>query len=341
MAKNWATEQDVKRIDMFMIHPDDLVDSDGHGMHRLEAPIDDLVASMVETGRVFQPIRITKSADGVPHVTAGSRRRRAASEATKIRAKSGLPPVLVPCWDIDLKDVKNNAEGIRGRLREIMVGENACRLRPDPMWWASMAKMAVEEDGRSIEEVGALCGVTGKTIRGWMRLLTAHPKVQDAVRAGKIGMSAAVSLSALPPAEQPAMLNAALEEHATGREITDSVKAARGTHQKPEVRKHVKHHAVGRRLARKIVVEWTTARENDGAVKKDAELAAAVLALKWAAGDVSEKDVVAQIPALNGLVERAKRDGRRAAQADIEEKANGKMPKRARPAKASELSVAG
>ena len=60
--------------------------------------------------------------------------------------------------------------------------------------------------GRSDDEIARNAGVSGDTVRRYIRLTELQPELQEMVDRGKIGLTPAVELSYLKPEEQAAVI---------------------------------------------------------------------------------------------------------------------------------------
>jgi hypothetical protein len=69
----------------------------------------------------------------------------------------------------------------------------------------------LKDRGRNNTQIGKYFGVSGTAVGNWLKVLDCIPVVKNAVRAGKLSMSAAIELANLSPEEQKEALEKMLE----------------------------------------------------------------------------------------------------------------------------------
>jgi ParB family chromosome partitioning protein len=194
----------------FLFDPDQLtiigVDTDDGEEHALYDPrvkhkIPNSMIQNIETMGVIETISVTKSGDQAV-VVDGRRRVLAARKANERLKARGEEPLLVPAL------VKRGDEA---SLMGVLVSGNEHRLDDDPISRAEKAQR-LKDRGRNNVQIGVYFGVTGTTIGNWLKVLDCISQVKNAVRAGKISMSAAIELADLSPEEQKAALEKMLED---------------------------------------------------------------------------------------------------------------------------------
>ncbi len=171
-------------------------------------------AESVKTYGVLVPAIVRPGEDGGYEIVAGHRRKRACELA-------GLStmPALVRDLDADSATI-------------ILVDSNLQRETILPSERAQAYKMkleAIKRQGqrtdltspqvaakfRSDDEVAKEAGVSGDTVRRYIRLTELSPELQDMVDEKKIGLTPAVELSYLKPKEQALLLETIDSEQAT------------------------------------------------------------------------------------------------------------------------------
>jgi len=210
---------EAKRTSAFLFDPDDLViigvDTDDDEEHHLYDPRvkHKIPASMVdnitEMG-VIETISVTKVGKSAV-VVDGRRRVLAARKANKKLRDRGEEPVTVPAL---LK--RGTEEGLMGML----ISGNEHRLDDDPISRAEKAQK-LKNRGRTNVAIGLYFGVSGTAIGNWLKVLDCIPAVKNAVRSGKITMSAAIELADMSPDGQKNALDEMLE---SGKKSVDDAK---------------------------------------------------------------------------------------------------------------------
>jgi hypothetical protein len=121
----------------------------------------------------------------------GRTRERGARAANKLREEKGLPPVTVPF--IVSEDDEVNATRAMVYLNEIR------RTTDDDVTRAHKAAWLINQ-GQTTAEVAQDFKRSPATIKTWLRMLKAHPKVLEAVKAGTISASVAAEIATITPA---------------------------------------------------------------------------------------------------------------------------------------------
>lgn len=163
---------------------------------------------------VLVPAIVRRRPDGEYEIVSGHRRKR----ASELAGLSELPAIV--------RDLDDDAATI------IMVDSNLQRENILPSERAAAYKMkleAVKRQGsrrdltspqlaakfRADDEVAKGTGVSGDTVRRFIRLTELQPELQEMVDTGKIAMTPAVELSFLKPKEQELLLETIDSEQAT------------------------------------------------------------------------------------------------------------------------------
>ena len=163
---------------------------------------------------VLVPAIVRQRPDGEYEIVSGHRRKR----ASELAGLSELPAIV--------RDLDDDAATI------IMVDSNLQRENILPSERAAAYKMkleAIKRQGsrrdltspqvaakfRADDEVAKGTGVSGDTVRRFIRLTELQPELQEMVDTGKIAMTPAVELSFLKPKEQELLLETIDSEQAT------------------------------------------------------------------------------------------------------------------------------
>ena len=163
---------------------------------------------------VLVPAIVRQRPDGEYEIVAGHRRKR----ASELAGLNELPAIV--------RDLDDDAATI------IMVDSNLQRENILPSERAQAYKMkleAIKRQGerrdltspqvaakfRADDEVAKAAGVSGDTVRRFIRLTELQPELQEMVDSGKMAMTPAVELSYLKPEEQSLLLETIESEQAT------------------------------------------------------------------------------------------------------------------------------
>ena len=168
----------------------------------------------VKSYGVLVPAIVRQRPDGEYEIVSGHRRKR----ASELAGLSELPAIV--------RDLDDDAATI------IMVDSNLQRENILPSERAAAYKMkleAIKRQGarrdltspqvaakfRADDEVAKAAGVSGDTVRRFIRLTELQPELQEMVDTGKIAMTPAVEISYLKPKEQELLLETIDSEQAT------------------------------------------------------------------------------------------------------------------------------
>ena len=185
--------------------PDDLIivgldTEDGHTHplydERVHRELNESFVRNVIMYGVQQSVLIREEA-GKKYVVAGRQRVRAAREAARRADASGEYGFKVPVRRVVAEDV---------RVAGIAISENEIRADDDVLTKAKKASRLLGQL-HDENEVAIAFGVTLTTIRNWLRLAEADPRVHQAIREGKISASAGVEIAAKPRDEQKELLD--------------------------------------------------------------------------------------------------------------------------------------
>lgn len=267
----------VGRDELLLFNPNDLVivsDKD-HPLYDERAfmqPEERLIESIMKVG-VLEPIIVRKNGEdktGKPivEVVDGRQRVRAALIANARIKEAGGEEIRIPA-------VRKRGDG--GDLLGIMITTNEIRKADPPMIKAKKVQRYLDI-GRTLEEAAVTFGATVTTIKGYLALLDCHADVVKAIEAGRIGITHARKLAAMPQEEQKVELVKLLEHNKEASEeeesenITERIEKALGGRGKV------------RKRTQKTRKDIKTFRENlEGSRSQDAALAMAVL--DWVMGN--------------------------------------------------------
>lgn len=224
----------AKRGNYFWVEPDRLIiigidtkDGPEHPLYDVterHLNLDPALVANIKHYGIINPVKFRKETDDRGNerlvVIAGRRRVLHARQAVKEQRKAGEMELAVPC--IPEKD----GDGV---LMGIMASENEHRRDDDILTKAKKAAKMMRTGGLDEDEVAVAFGVAKNTIKNWLRLLEADPKLHKAIDSGKVSESAAAKLAALPRTEQAPALEEAIEEAAKngGGKVTQQAARAK------------------------------------------------------------------------------------------------------------------
>lgn len=265
---------EAKRSSVFLFDPDVLViiglDTDDGPEHPLydervtrKGYVSPSMVKNIEVMGVIETITVMKEGDKA--IVVNGRRRALATRVLnkELRAR-GEEIVLVPAM---------LRKGDEASLMGVLISGNEHRMDDDPITRAEKAQR-LKDRGRNNTQIGEYFGVSGTAIGNWLKVLDCVSVVKNAVRAGKISMSAAIELSNLSPDEQKAALAKMLESGET------SVNDAKG--QSASAGGETHNPAPKKTLARRVVENERAAKVlGDGFLK----------GVLWAIGDLEATSV--------------------------------------------------
>lgn len=227
-SKKAKAEAAGTRRSILMMDPDDLVivgldteDGPEHYLYdeRIKLPLDEQMVRNIMAFGVIQPIVGVKDGDK-SLVNAGRRRVTHAREAKRRQLAQGLDTVKVPVVF---------RRGEEATLFGVSRAENAIRVNDTPMTNARNAQRMLDM-GSSEADIAVAFGVKASTVKDWFALLGLAPKIRAAVDKGQLPSSAAVSLAALPKADQEAHLEELLKSgiKPTYENVTQKVRKTQG-----------------------------------------------------------------------------------------------------------------
>jgi ParB family chromosome partitioning protein len=171
----------------------DTPDDESHPLYdeRAMLPVDDNLVKNILFYGIQMPVIVRKEA-GTVYVVDGRQRVKAARVAAGRASQAGEYAVRVPVKE---------ARGNDGRMTGIMVSTNEQRQDDDAITRAFKATRLLALVG-DIDEVCVAFGRSKTTIKNWLSLSGAHPKVHEAVRSKIVSTQAAVEISKLPRDQQ-------------------------------------------------------------------------------------------------------------------------------------------
>jgi len=163
---------------------------------RINLPLDEMMIRNIQSFGVLEPIIVTRDPEtGDVLVIDGRQRVRHAMEANRRLDAAGLPMLLVPATTRK----GDNAATLFG----VMVATNELRQADPPLIRA--AKMQrMKNLGQDDEAVALAFGLNVLTVRNTLVLLDCGKVAQKAIQEGYIGVTDALYLSRLTPAQQTA-----------------------------------------------------------------------------------------------------------------------------------------
>lgn len=217
----------AKRGNLWNFDPDQVIvigkdteDGPEHELYdkRINLSLDESMVLNIMAFGVKQSVTVRKGPGGKPEVVDGRRRVLHAREANKRLSKAGEPTVTVPA--VLERGSADYFEGIAISLNEI-------RLDDDIMTKAEKAVRVLQRNGSDIDQVAMIFGVSGTTIKNWIKLVELAPKVKKAVVSGEISASAASQLHGLEKEQQVAELSKLAETAKQSGKKKATTKSAR------------------------------------------------------------------------------------------------------------------
>lgn len=229
-------------------------------------PLDPHLVRRIAAAGVNKPLEVTIDGDDVLIVEGRSRYRAVVEVINPQREKEGLAPIThLPCV---LK------KGSESDLIALMADGNLAR-KTEAAWSVAIScgHWLRQHDGEPdrIAAAADLFRVSESTVRLWERYCTLSRALQRAVEAGAVGLAAAARMSNQSKDEQAAHAEAAMAAHAEagGR----------------------KRRAKGRKKPSPAAIGEAAEKLRSGKAR---------VALLWATGRASWRDLVAEFPELEG-----------------------------------------
>lgn len=141
---------------------------------------------------VQQPV-VVREEGGELVVVDGRQRVKATREAAKRQSEAGHLQVLLPVIKVEGDDL---------RVAGIMASNNEQRTATEILEKANNAARLVDMQGASMADLEIIFGKSRTTLKGWLDLAKASPKIHAALNSNKIGAAAAVQLAKLATREE-------------------------------------------------------------------------------------------------------------------------------------------
>jgi len=208
-----------QRINAFLMDPKDLtlVTDKNHALYdeRVDMPVSEGMVKNIMRRGVKVPIMVSKDGDTVL-VVAGRQRVKATLEANKRLKADGQETIKIPCM------VEKGSDDDKV---EVMILENEIRSADSILTRINKVKRLLER-GRTEADVAVTFGVSTQTIRNYVAISSCCKAVLDAIEAGSLQASAAMSLAYLSAANQKKALEK-ITSGAKGKKKTSVSKARR------------------------------------------------------------------------------------------------------------------
>ncbi len=158
---------------------------------RAALPIDENLVRNIMVYGVIQPATIRMEA-GKMFVVDGRQRVKAARVAVGRQSEAGEFTTKVPCITVSGDDT---------RVGGIMISSNELRQNDEVLIKARKAARLLGQCGDK-DEVAIAFGRSTKTISNWLKLLSADPRIHEAIREGKISPNVGIKLAGKSRQEQ-------------------------------------------------------------------------------------------------------------------------------------------
>ena len=186
---------DAPRASIFLLDPDDVEfitdKKDALYDERIHLPVDEALVLSIMAKGVKKPIHVRKDGSRI-QVLDGKQRTKAAREANKRLKAEGKEPVK-------LKAIVE--KGTEADLFGTMVLTNRLNQADSPLEEAALIKRYLDM-GRSHEDAAVTFGKKLSFIKSSQALFDCSSKVQKAVEAGTLAVTAAAKLATFPREEQ-------------------------------------------------------------------------------------------------------------------------------------------
>ena len=180
------------------------VDEEGSPLNdeRASLSVNEAMVKNILVYGVQQPVLVRREA-GKVYVVDGRQRVKAARIAASKQDGAGEFSTKVPCIEVRGDDT---------RVSGIMISTNEVRQDDEVLVKAAKAARLLDLVGDK-EVVSLTFGRSTKTIENWMKLLTADPKVHEAIREGKISAAVGIKLSGKTRQDQIVALDQLLADN--------------------------------------------------------------------------------------------------------------------------------
>jgi len=182
---------------------------------RVFLPVDENLVKNILVYGIQQPVLVRKEASKM-YVVDGRQRTRAARKASGNASAAGEYGVKVPVRQVKADD---------HRVQGIMISTNELRQEDDTLAKAVKAQRLFDMVG-DIAEVAIAFGRTETTIRNWLLLVEADPRVHAAIKAGRVSVTAATEIARLKREDQKGVLEDLIERSGGNRVSMAQAQAA-------------------------------------------------------------------------------------------------------------------
>ena len=266
------------RLNAFGVDPEALIiigydteDGTEHPLYdeRVKLPLEESMVLNILVYGVFEPLLVRKNGHEV-EVVDGRRRVLHAREANKRLKKEGSEEIRVPVMV---------RKGDDASLMGVQISANEIR-RNDELVAKAIKAARYVSNGRSEQEAAVAFGMSGQTIKNWLKLVSLDPKLLKAVEGAKIHPSAAWGLANLTREEQRAALDELL---AGGGKVTVKKTSKAASNAKARNKGEAEGQAApGKRLVTKVL------KLNHKAKELNADFVKGVM---WVLGDIGPRSV--------------------------------------------------
>lgn len=182
---------------------------------RVYLPVDENLVRNIQVYAIQQPVLVRKDGDTLL-VVDGRQRVRAARQAWDQANAAGEHPIKVPTRAVTATDA---------RATGIMISSNELRQEDDVLGKALKAQRLYAQYG-DIGEVAVAFGRSTQTIRNWLLLVEADPRVHECIRSQKLSVTTAIEIARLKREEQREKLESFLRAADNGKISDKAVREA-------------------------------------------------------------------------------------------------------------------
>lgn len=182
---------------------------------RVYLSVDENLVKNIKVYGIQQPVLVRK--DGTEFIVVDGRQRvRAARQACEEAEKAGEHPVKVPVRIVVATDA---------RATGIMISTNELRHDDDVLAKAFKAQRLYAQYG-DLNEVAIAFGRSVQTIRNWLSLIEADPKIHECIRSNKLSYTTAIEIARLKREDQAEQLDKFLKAAANSKISDKAVRTA-------------------------------------------------------------------------------------------------------------------
>lgn len=261
---------------------------------RNDLPVDpDFVSGIIDHG-ILQPVKCIRK-DGKLILIMGRQRVKGARVAKHQHGWQGGVPVLV-------------TRTTEGEGLEKLVIENEHRIADDPITQAIKMQRMLDQIG-DMNKVTRAFRLSAFTIKNQVKLLDLSTAVQEAVKSGKLAVTAALTLVGLPIEEQDKLLEGLLKDGAkpTAEMLRNEVAKTKGRTPKNGEEDEAEEDKAVKAPGGNMVRRMATALVNDSDIPVSEETR---YLIRYLAGLVGERTAAKKVPGLTELIGAASSDRR-------------------------------